>query len=393
MSIDYDTILVRQNPDIKEIQTSIVAPPGTTGVGSGNWQPPEDSNGGDNTDGGGGNPGGGDGGGGDSGGGDGVICPPDFPECLPQDCNALQSFDALYPSSGYALLYSSATFETLTNEVLRPSGWAKLNVTRNPPTDENTALTSTLRNAGVPSGPCGTEKLYSTVFSAGTSSSIRYVPAAIEAVWNQTGITEEQAQGSMGCYLWGRDASGNRKDCRQNLLVSRAFAWKGSGPSGGYQIGTTNTDVAIDVVAEAGGVFLECTTTGERIQVSSGNDLTGGYFVTWENTWSIDPSGNVSVIATATVKASRGGALSVTRTGNASTGPGSWEPGTTLNMPQNFNKDKYTCYFETATNNPLLLSAFSVDDDDSIVVAEEFLVALERSLQGYVPPTYCTRIP
>ena len=60
MSIDYDTILVRQNPDIKEIQTSIVAPAGTTGVGSGNWQPPEDSNGGDNTDAGGGG-GGGDG--------------------------------------------------------------------------------------------------------------------------------------------------------------------------------------------------------------------------------------------------------------------------------------------------------------------------------------------
>ena len=191
----------------------------------------------------------------------------------------------------------------------------------------------------------------------------------------------------MGVYIWGRDSNGNRKDCRQNLVVSRAFAWKGDG----YATGTTDTSVPIDVVAEAGGVFLEYTITGQRVKVGTGNDLTGAYFVSWENTWSIDPDGNASVMSTATVTAKAGGTLRITRTGSDITGD--WAPGTTLNMPRNTDRGAYTCYFESATSNPLLLASFSVSDTQSIEEAEDFIKALERSQQEYTPPTYCSRIP
>lgn len=310
-----------------------------------------------------------------------------FPECDPQDCNALTAFDTQYPSSGYALFYSSATFDTLTNAVLRPNGWAKLNVAQNPPTDTNIPLSTTLREAGITSGPCDTAKLYGNPIISGGASNIRNVPAGTEAVWNQTGITQEAAQGSMGCYLWGRDSNGNRKNCRMNLVVSRAFAWKGTG----YATGTSDTTIAIDVVAESGGVFLEYTGTGERVKVGTGNDLTGAYFVSWENTWSINASGDASVVSTATVTAKAGGALSITRTGSDITGD--WEPGTTLNMPRNTDRGAYTCYFEASTNNPLLLAAFSVSDTQSIQEAEDFIKALERSQQEYTTPPYCSRIP
>lgn len=98
MSIDFDSILVTQNPDLKEVDTIIVPDGGLSRVGSGNWSPPEDSSGGDNTDGGGSGGGTSEGG---SGGGGGVICP-DNPECGAHDC---ATYEQLYNSSTARINY------------------------------------------------------------------------------------------------------------------------------------------------------------------------------------------------------------------------------------------------------------------------------------------------
>ena len=394
----WDEVLLTNNPDSKELEvsfkkidgdgfiTSAGEEPGTPGgtiEGSDGSQPPTDDEGDFEP----GNEG-------DQTGGEGSPVGPSEPpeECGTTKCDNYDNYtnsDADLSSSPH-LIYDSLT--TLDRSVILP-GTSTFNV-NNPATPENAINTSQILSAPSSAfGPCTQPPgpVYGVVPWTGGNLG---VSRCILEDYKDSTIIIGQGQnftltGGFGCYIMDRDQQGNVKTTGTEV-ISPLYVKPIMESTGSSNFYTGSLDILISIRNQKTGSGGNGTNTiigsgldNDGTGLAGTNDLSGTFSCTWEVTYALSSDGTPSIAAT--VKASHAGAQIVaTKVGS---------PIVTKfgEMAIDLNKQAYIYY---AGDLPVLShSAYGGSGAGGEASINEWKKAYERSLQNYVPPDYCQRIP
>ena len=390
----WDEVLVTNNPDSKTLEVSfkkidgdgllsIGEEPGTPGgviEGTDGSQPPVDPEGDfdpivDDPD-------------GELPEGNPIDPAPDAnPECLPQDCSALDDYvDPPEVVSTYLWKTDSSDFagDAIPGMTHREVG--DLGASQGYPMRD--IQTRQVRDVSEGYGPCGQPAdLWGAHPFAGGISNIRNVPNEVFPYQGQyINIGDEvDIQGSLSVYVTMRDLDGQIPTSGSKyaaLVTNQAFAWCGQFSIGASPVASSGSYFCSIVQDnDTGRVYFD-TTDGE-VELNSSGDATGVYTVSYRNkiTRTVD---GVFCSAQTTVEG-LGGKVESVRVGALEQA--------TVNcwFPRLIDKSAYPNYLVGANTNGVTITGASHGGTPSQL--QDWVTAYQRSQQEYTPPDYCSRIP
>jgi hypothetical protein len=416
MSVDFESILVTQNPLTKEIEVSAVAATGVGAKGSGSWSPPED----ELTD--------------DASGGGFEECvteeaPPLPSNCDEQDCQAIETFLTGNPNSTEAdqcaKLYTDDGNDIVTaNSYLRDwngldSIFAFVDSTAQPWIDEETPSrdpapenTYDFENDALLCDPVVVAEGGSFVYGQGIVDTT-YRPKQINGNDLYGGgdiATKTYGENKIEVeYYWAIYLA----PAADSVTTFKPSIWVTTIPEENIfpaiiQVGLGIPELEIDLPGNRIGYPELQSTTGDKTykDIDPGTDATGWWYFRFKFSieavagfpCGVEPNGyQITKIKEATIKPPFGveenlsyteiscntGGISDSFADRRTIGVGG-QPVPGSNASQ-FNRPVYGVYQDNAQKSYMLAIATRLEE----LIPNEFMQAFERNQKNYAPPTEC----